>query len=101
MMRALITSRMKFPLPADEQHEIVERFVEWRAKYRDKMECFEFFISNGGFAIAKVADEIELNQIVLEYPLVAWSEIEIEPLVDGDVALEQWKKAVEGQLVPV
>ena len=99
-MRALVIARLTSPLPLEHQHEIVDRFEEWREKYREQMEDFEFFISNGGCAIAKVADEVELKQIMLEYPLLDWSEIEVEPVVDGDIALAQWRKALEAQPVP-
>ena len=99
-MRALVIAQVRFPVPMELQPEIVERFIEWREKYREKMEAFEFFIGNGGFAIANVTDEVELNQIMTEYPLQLWSEIEVKPLVDGDIALEQWMKALETQLVP-
>jgi hypothetical protein len=101
-MRALVTARMRAALPQEQEHEIAEAFVDWRAKYRDKMECFEFFVSNGGgFVLANVVDEIELNRMVMEYPLLPWLEIEVEPVVEGDLALEEWKKALEAQLAAV
>lgn len=99
-MRALVIVRMRPPFPQEHEHEIVEGFVDWRAKYRAKMECFEFFVGNGGFVLANVVDEAELNRMVMEFPLLPWAELEIEPVVEGDRALEEWKKAVEAQLVP-
>jgi muconolactone delta-isomerase len=97
-MRALVVVRMSPPFPQEHEHEIVEAFVAWRAKYRQKMEGFEFFVGNGGFVLANVVDEAELNRMVMEFPLLPWAEIEVEPVVEGDLALEEWKEAVEAQL---
>ena len=60
------------------------------------MESFEFFAGGGGgFGVVNVADEATLNQIMVEHPLLPFSEVEVHPLVDGDTALDQWRQTLQ------
>jgi hypothetical protein len=94
-MKVLVTARPKFPLPPDQLGPLTEGFVDWREHHRSKMEAFYFFAGKGGgCGIVNVADEAELNQVMLEWPFAFFSDVEIEPLVDGDVGLQQFQAAI-------
>ncbi len=36
-----------------------------------------------------------LNQVMLEYPLAMFSELEVHPILNGDVALGQWQAMLQ------
>ena len=95
-MKVLVTARPKFPIPPDQFGALTQGFVAWRERYRPKMESFYFFAGKGGgCGILDAADEAELSQIMLEWPFAFFSEIDIEPVVDGDVGLKQLQAAVQ------
>ena len=94
-MRVLILDRgPKFPLTPDQVGPMLDQFVDWRDRYRSKMESFEFFINGGGFGVVNVADEKELNQMMLEFPFAFTDELELHPVIDGDTALAQVREAL-------
>ena len=94
-MRVLVLDRgSKFPVPPEQLAPMLDAFAEWRERHRAKMESFEFFVEGGGFGVVDVADEKELNQMMLEFPFAFVDEIEVRPVVDGDVALGQLRGAV-------
>ena len=95
-MRAMVITRPQSPPPLDLFPALFDRFADWRERYRDRMESFEFFAGGGGgFGVVNVADEATLNQIMVEYPLLPFSEVEVHPLVDGDTALNQWRQTLQ------
>ena len=95
-MKVLVTARPKFPIPPDQFGALTQGFVAWRERYRPKMESFYFFAGKGGgCGILDAADEAELSQIMLEWPFAFFSEIDIEPVVDGVVGLKQLQAAVQ------
>lgn len=95
-MRVLMLASGKYQAPPELIKSLVQGFVEWREKHRNKMEAFFFYAGrSAGGGILNVTDEVELNQIVNEWPLTPFSEIDIIPIVDGDVALKQFQATVE------
>lgn len=95
-MRVLVTARPKFQIPPDQFATLTKGFVTWRERYRPRMEAFYFFAGGGGGGgILNVADEAELNQIMLEWPFAFFSDLECVPILDGDVALRQFQAAVK------
>ena len=95
-MRVLVTARPQFPLPPEHVPALMDGFAAWRDRHRAKMETFYFFAGGGGGgAIANVADEAELNQMMLEWPLLPFSAMTYEPILDGDVALQQWRTMMQ------
>jgi hypothetical protein len=75
---------------------IFKAFAEWRDRWRDKSESFEFFADGtGGFGVVNVADENELQQLIMEYPFALFDDIESHVIVDGDASLQQWIAAAE------
>ncbi len=95
-MRVVVIVRPKYPPPLDQLPTIFNGFASWRARYRGHMEVFENFAgAQGGLAILNVADEATLNQIMIEFPFTPYTEIEVRPLLDGDVAIEQLQQAFQ------
>jgi muconolactone delta-isomerase len=95
-MRVLLLAKSKYFVPPEHLPMMAQGFAGWRNQYRDKMEAFFFFAGRAaGGGILNVTDEAELNQIVNDWPLAPFSEIEIMPIVDGDVALKQFQSMAE------
>jgi hypothetical protein len=95
-MRALVVARQKMPPPAEMMPGLAQGFAAWREQYRDKWESFFFFATvTGGCGIANVANETELFQMILEWPLTPFSDIEVHPVVDGDEALGRWVEQIQ------
>ena len=90
-MRVLVLSRNTTTQPAPEMMPgLFQAFKAWRAKWRSKMEMFEFFSGGGGgWGVINAADDRELSQIMIEYPFAGYSTNELIPTVDGDDALER------------
>ena len=95
-MRVCVIDRgSRFPIPPEQMPVLWERFTEWRERWRDKMESFEFFADgNGGFGVVNAADENEVQQMMLEYPFSVFDEVELRIVVDGDVSLGRWGEAI-------
>ena len=90
-MRFIAIARLISPVPPEQLPSIMERFAEWREQYREHLQSFEFFAgSPGGFMVINVPDEVVLNQLMAEYPFVAYVDTEVRPIIDGDTALAQW-----------
>jgi hypothetical protein len=93
-MRVLVLDRgPKFPLPPEQFGPMLDAFAEWRERHRSKMESFEWFINAGGFGVVEVADERELQTIMLEFPFAFTDDIEVHPIIDGDTALAATREA--------
>ena len=95
-MRALVLVRPRHFVPRDQLPNLIQGFVDWRARHRERMEVFKFFAGGGGgFAIVNVPDEATLQQMILEYPFAPFNEVEVRPILDGDTALQQWQAALQ------
>jgi hypothetical protein len=95
-MRALIIARDKHFLPPELLAPVAQGFVEWRELHRARLEHFSFFTTGtGGCAVANVANESELFQMMATWPLTPFSEVETHLLVDGDEALAIWAGLVQ------
>lgn len=95
-MRVMALVRPRHFIPPDQFPTLMHGFVEWRERYRDRMEVFEFFAgAGGGFGIFNMPDEATLHQAFIEYPFSPFSEIEFRPILDGDTALQQWQAALQ------
>lgn len=98
-MRFVAIARLISPLPHEQFPSIMERFAEWREQYREHLQLFEFFAgSPGGFMVFNVPDEVVLNRLMAEYPLVAYVDIEVRPIIDGDTAFAQWWQVMRQML---
>ncbi len=97
-MRVCIIDRgARFQVPPERMPGLWEQFVQWRQRWREKMESFEFFADgNGGFGVVNVTDEHEMQQMMLEYPFAFFDNVELRIVVDGDISLERWAQAIQG-----
>jgi hypothetical protein len=69
---------------------LLQAFQQWRDRWRPKMETFEFFAgAQGGWGVLNTADERELSQAMMEFPMAPFSTIHVHPTVDGDDALQR------------
>ena len=94
-MRVLVMVRPQFPVPPEQAPALTQAFAGWRERYRADMEAFYFFAgSNGGCGIINVTDEVAFNQMMLEFPFAMVSTLEVLPLIDGDVALQQFQQFI-------
>ena len=97
-MRALVFIRARQAFPMELGPAMAQGFREWRERYRDQLKEFAWFTSgNGGCAIAQVANETELFQMMVTWPLNAFSDVQTYTLVDGDEALDFWATMVESR----
>jgi hypothetical protein len=100
-MRVLVIDRgAKFPLTPEQFVPMLDAFADWRERYRPKMESFEFFVDGGGFGVVNVADEKELNQMMIEFPFAFTDDVEVRPVIDGDTALQQFRDAMAAAAPP-
>jgi hypothetical protein len=92
-MRFMLVITNQFPVPPETMPHLFEGFVSWWDRYRGNWESAGFFAGGGGGGgICNVTDAAELNRMMLEWPLGAFSHIAVYPLVDMDDALRQWQE---------
>ncbi|MBI3965301.1 MAG: hypothetical protein HY329_06670 [Chloroflexi bacterium] len=95
-MRVLMLARPQFPLPPEQMPNLIQGFKAWYERHRPSIEAGYFFAGGGGgFGIFNVPDEAALNQIMLEWPLQPFSDIEVRPLLDVETALQHWEQALQ------
>jgi hypothetical protein len=97
-MRALVVGTPQFQIPPDQLPGIIEGALSWHERYQDKLEAFGTFPGGGGFGVIEVADEAELNQVILEMPFSWFSNVEVRPFVTGVQGLQQFKQAVDAMV---
>ena len=85
-MRASVYVTPKAPAPPEHLPGLIQLFTDWRAQHRSKFEVFEFFAGGGGLGILNVSDEAELHQMMMGFPFGPYSDVDIRPIVNGDVA---------------
>ena len=70
--------------------------VQWRERSRRYMEMVDFLAgSQGGCGILNVTDEATLSQVMLEFLFAMTSLVEVRPLLEGDVALQQYEQLLQ------
>jgi hypothetical protein len=94
-MRVLVVGTPKFQIPPDQLPSIVEGAIAWHERYEDKFEAFGIFPGGGGFGVISVADEVELNQLILEMPFSWFSDVQIRAAVEPSVGWQQLQQAVQ------
>ena len=87
-MRVLVQARPSHPISQDLIGPLMDMFKHWRAQYRAQTEAFYFFTSGkGGFGIVNAPDEMALWRQLSTFPFAQFSDITVEPLIDGDEGL--------------
>ena len=94
-MRVLVIGTPKFQIPQDQLPSILDAAIAWHERYQDKFQAFGTFPAGGGFGVVEVADETELNQLIIEMPFSWFSDVQVKPFVDGAAGLHQLKQAVD------
>ena len=99
MRVALLVEPGAFPPPFDQMPMLLQGFADWRSRWREKMEVFEFFAGRpGGLGIVNAADERELSQMMFEFPLTPYSTIDVRPITPGDDALQRLTETMNNML---
>lgn len=94
-MRIMIVIKPRFPLPPELAPSLVDGFVAWWDRYRDRWESAGFFAGGGGGGgICNVADLMEFHTMMQEWPFTPFNHFDIHPLIDMDEALDHWKSAI-------
>lgn len=95
-MRVLLIARNRHVVPPEMALGLFQGFAGWREKYKGNMEAFFFFAGiAGGGAILNVADEVALDKMMVEWPLAGFSEVDITPIIDGDIAIPHYIEAIQ------
>jgi hypothetical protein len=81
VMRVFVLVEPKFFASPEVFPALMDGFAAWRDAHRESMEAFEFFAGGGGGF-----------RIMVEYPLTPYSELTVRPILDGDIALGQWRE---------
>ncbi len=95
-MKFLITSKPRHMVPPELVNTLIDAMGTWRAKYAGNLEqVWGFAGIPGGGGINNVDSLEELDAMMAEFPFGPFSDIEILPLVDLDVALQRTKQAAQ------
>ena len=94
-MRFMIAIEPQFPIPPEMMPSLIDSFVSWWDRYRNRWEAAGFYAGgDGGGGICNCADAAEFHAMMQEWPFTPYSHFEVNALVDMDTALSQWKAAV-------
>jgi hypothetical protein len=96
-MRFVVSTRLMSVVPPEQLTAIMERFAEWWEECQVLTDSFEFF-AGGGFMVVNVPEEVELNRMMAEYPLIPYLEMDVRPKIDGDTGLAQWWQVMRRML---
>jgi muconolactone delta-isomerase len=95
-MRFLIIAKSKHLVPPEVLPGVVDATLAWARKHQGKTEQLWGFAGiQGGGGIANVESLEELDTIMTEFPLGAFSELEVYPLVDLEPSLQRVKRAAQ------
>jgi hypothetical protein len=64
-------------VPPEQLTAIMERFAVCREEYKDRTEAFEFYAGGSGVMVVNVPDEVELNRMMAECPLIPYLEMDV------------------------
>jgi muconolactone delta-isomerase len=94
-MKFLVVGLPKHQIPPEQLPGVIDGAIAWSERYQGKLDAFGMFPGGGGFGIADVSDETELNQMIIDMPFTWFSDVEVRPFVEGNAGLQQLKQAVE------
>ena len=95
-MRFLITTKPKHVIPPEVAVGLVDAMGPWRERHSGKIEqIWGFAGTRGGGGIGNVSSLEELDAVMADFPLGAFSDIEIIPLVDLEESLQRMRQALE------
>jgi hypothetical protein len=100
-MKFLVIGLPKHPIPPEQLPMVTDGALAWHQRYEQKFGSFGVFPGGGGFGTVEVADEKELNQLIIEMPFSWFSEITVRPYVEGAAGFEQLKTAVDSMAAAI
>jgi hypothetical protein len=86
-MRVAVIYRPRSPVPPERAEELVQRVIQWSARYGDRIETGGYFAGGGGLAVTDLGDSAELHRMLMEHPYTPFCDVECLPLVDRETAL--------------
>jgi hypothetical protein len=99
-MRFMVIARPMAPLPPEMAPALLQGFSAWWKKYADRWRGGFFAGGGGGGGVCDMTDEIEFNQMMMEWPLTPFSNLECNVMIDVDTALGQWQTAFSAMMGP-
>ena len=102
-MRFLLVTKPKTMPPPDMILPLIDAMDAWVKKYKQagKLEqVWGFAGQQGGGGIGNVASLEELDQVMAEFPVGPFSDIQIYYLVDLEKSLEQNRKIFQAMAAP-
>jgi len=93
-MKFLVLARNKdsyYMLPPERRIEIMQAVIAYMEKYRKAGKCKEVYEAadlKGGVSIWEVESSAEAARLMLENPLLAFTDLDIHPLIEFDVAMK-------------
>ena len=98
-MHFLILSRPRFQTPPELLPGLIEAVAAWREKYRSVTVYTAFYAGGGGgIGVVDVKDEVELNQMMLDFPFSPFSEIEFRALISFDKGVDMWQETIKARM---
>ena len=97
-MKILVVTKAKHPLPPEAAPGLIDALSGWARRHTEngKMEAaWSFAGMPGGGGVLNVESLEELDAIMTEFPLAAFSEIELYPLVELHESLQRTKQAFQ------
>jgi muconolactone delta-isomerase len=102
-MRYLYTGQTRdsyHALPQETRMQLMEAAVAFVERYRKEGKCRKVYWMpdmKGSVSIWQIGSDAEAAQLMLEYPLLAYADIEVTPILDWDAglrALMQYREAM-------
>lgn len=100
-MKFLVTTVERSPVPPEIVVGMMDVMAAWAKKYtgNKKMEQIWMFAGrHGGGGIINVDSLDELDAIMAEFPLAAFAEVQIYPLVDFQASIQRAKQAMAAMM---
>jgi muconolactone delta-isomerase len=91
-MKVAVIVRPKLAPPPDRMPQLGAAMAAWTQKYAPHMETLYFFVAGGGLGILDVEESSDVHRMMAEYPFMAYSDIEVRPVVEPMTALNTMKE---------
>lgn len=92
-MKLAIIYRPRNAPPMEAMAGMFEGVSQWVQKYEGRIDPLYFFVSGGGFGVADVDDEAELQKMLAEHPFTTYADVEVRPVVDAKTAIRNLQEA--------
>ena len=92
-MRFAIIYRPKHLVPQDQLPELLKGLGEWMQEHGSRVEGIQFFVGGGGIATIETDDPGEIAGLLAANPFTQYSDVEMRPLIDPQVAMTVLQEA--------